>query len=211
MGTSTTESGGLVLEGLERAVVFNRLRAAIGLRWELPRLLQGVTIPLGGRCLEIGTGMGWGTLGIIQRYPSLTAIASDYDQAILPVARAYIQQHAPTMHVAFCRANAKAFPFPDGTFDVVLALYVLHHVAGYREALRDISRVLKPGGCFLFIDVVRIPFLPRLRTVVPPDGLPSKSELTDLLVETGFGIERWGGIPGLGVVVARTEQMRASS
>lgn len=34
-----------MLEGLERKVVHNRLRAALGLRWELPRLLNGVAIP----------------------------------------------------------------------------------------------------------------------------------------------------------------------
>ncbi len=203
MGTAPTDLEGLTLEGLERVVVFNRLRAAIGLRWELPRLLQGVTIPAGGRCLEIGTGMGWGTLGLIQRSPGITAIASDYDQTVLPLARAYIQQHAPRARVAFCCANAKAFPFPDSTFDVVLALYVLHHVAGYRAALRDINRVLKPGGRFFFIDVVRGPLLPHLRALVPPDGLPSKDELAQLLGETGFSVERWRGWPGLGFVVAR--------
>ena len=63
--------GGLVLEGLERAVVHNRLRAALGLRWELPRLLNGVAIPAGSRCLEIGTGVGWGTLGLLQHYPAI--------------------------------------------------------------------------------------------------------------------------------------------
>jgi ubiquinone/menaquinone biosynthesis C-methylase UbiE len=191
------------LEGLERVVVFNRLRAVIGLRWELPRLLQNVIIPPGGRCLEIGTGMGWGILGLIQRYPGMTAIASDYDRTVLPLARAYIQQHAPTARVTFCCANAKSFPFPDSTFDVVLALYVLHHVAGYREALHDIRRVLKPGGCFLFIDVVRTPLLPRLRRLVPPDGLPSRDELTQLLMEASLSIEHWRGLPGLGLVVAR--------
>jgi ubiquinone/menaquinone biosynthesis C-methylase UbiE len=89
--------------------------------------------------------MGWGTLGLIQDYPGILAIASEYDWTVLPLARAYIQQHAPTTRVAFCCASAKSFPFPDGTFDVVLALYVLHHVAGYREALRDIRRVIKLG------------------------------------------------------------------
>jgi len=203
VAATSTDLGGLVLVGLERVMVFNRLRATIGLRWELPRLLQDMTIPPGSRCLEIGTGMGWGTLGLVRRSPDIIAIASDYDQTVLPLARAFIRQHAPTAHVAFCRANAKAFPFADSTFDVVLALYVLHHVAGYRAALHDISRVLKPDGRFCFIDIVRAPLMPRLRTLVPPDGLPSKDELVQLLRETGFSIQRWRGWPGLGFVIAR--------
>ena len=203
MSTRTTDVEGLVLEGLERVVVFNRLRAALGLRWELPRLVRGVAFPPGSRCLEIGTGMGWGTLGLIQRNPGITVIATDYDHTVLPMARSYILRHAPTAHVVFCQANAKSFPFPDGTFDVALALYVLHHVAGYREALRDIRRVMKLGGRFLFIDVVRTQLMPHVRELVPPDGLPSKEELTQFLIEADFCIERWSGFPGLGLVVAR--------
>ena len=194
--------GGLVLEGLERAVVHNRLRATLGLRWELPRLLNGVAIPAGSRCLEIGTGMGWGTLGLLQRYPTIVAVATEYDRSVLPMTRSYIQHHAPGAHVAFCLANAKAFPFPDHTFDIVLALYVLHHVAGYRAALEDIGRVLKPGGRFLFIDVIRASWMPRFPARVPPDGLPSQAELTQMLVDAGFRIERWNGFPIRALVTA---------
>ena len=66
-----------------------------------------------------------------------------------------------------------------------------------------ISRVLKPDGRFCFIDVVRTPLIPRLRTLVPPNGLASKDELVQLLRETGFNIERWRGWPGLGLVITR--------
>ena len=197
--------GGLVLEGLERTVVHNRLRAALGLRWELPRLLDGVAIPTGSRCLEIGTGMGWGTLGLLQRYPAIVAVATEYDRSVLPMTRSYIQHYAPGAHVAFCQADAKAFPFPDHTFDIVLALYVLHHVAGYRAALEDIGRVLKPGGRFLFIDVIRASWMPRFPAHVPPDGLPSQAELTQMLVDAGFRIERWNGFPIRALVTARKQ------
>ena len=38
------EVGGLCLQGLERAIIFNRWRAAVGLRYELARLLEGVPL-----------------------------------------------------------------------------------------------------------------------------------------------------------------------
>jgi len=49
-------SSGATLRGIERIAVFNRLRATVGLRWELPPLLSSVAIPAGSTCLEIGTG-----------------------------------------------------------------------------------------------------------------------------------------------------------
>lgn len=200
-----TQSG--ILKGLERKVVFNRMRAAVGLRCELPRLLDGMKIPPDHLCLEIGTGLGWGTLGLVRRNDSIRVIATDYDGTILPLARAYLSQHKAASRVAFYQANAKCLPFPDDTFDLVLALYVLHHLFGYRQPLKEVGRVTKPGGRFLFIDFVRIPLMPSFRGWFPPEGLPSQSEFTRLLAEAGFRIERWWGLPVWVFVVARKEKV----
>lgn len=202
-----SDTQGVILQGLERVVVFNRLRAQFGLRRELPRLLQGVSISPGSRCLEIGAGLGWGTLGLVQWQPTVRMIATDYDRAVLPLAQSYIGQHAPTGHVSFCQADAKSLPFPDESFDIVLALYVLHHVLGYSQALGEIGRVTKPDGRFLCIDVLRIPGLPRFKHLVPPEGLISRAELMQLLTAAGFGIERWVRIPGWGLIVACKEHV----
>ena len=197
-----------ILKSLERKVVFNRLRAAVGLRFELPRLLHGVEIPPASLCLEIGTGLGWGTLGLVRRDDSIQAIATDYEGTILPLARAYLSQHKAASRVAFCQANAKCLPFPDDTFDLVVALYVLHHVFGNRQSLKEVGRVTKRGGRFLFIDFVRVPLMPSSRGWFPPEGLPSQSEFTRLLAEAGFRIERWQMLPIWALVVASKEKGR---
>lgn len=43
-------------------------------------------------------------------------------------------------------ASLLELPFPDGTFDAVICAEVLEHVRDYRKALRELTRVLKPGG-----------------------------------------------------------------
>ena len=191
------ESKAGVLKGLERMLVHNQLRAAVGLRAELPFLLRGAQLPLHPRCLEIGAGLGWGTLGLAQRINPERVVSLDYDQAILPKARTIHRQRGAASRVEYCCADGKALPFSDGTFDLVLALYVLHHLAGYPEALREIARVTRPGGRFLFIDPVHVPLMPRLRGMVAPDGLPSRPELTALAVKAGLHVERWRGLPFL--------------
>jgi len=49
---------------------------------------------------------------------------------------------------ALSSANALELPFADNTFDKVICSEVLEHIPDYRGALREIERVLKPGGLF---------------------------------------------------------------
>ena len=48
--------------------------------------------------------------------------------------------------VRFVKANATELPFEDGEFDALLSLDVLCHLPGLEEGLRELSRVVRPGG-----------------------------------------------------------------
>lgn len=56
-------------------------------------------------------------------------------------------------------------PFPDDHFDLVLASHVLEHLTHYVEAVREIHRILKPGGTF----VAKVPEFPCRAAVADPD------------------------------------------
>ena len=204
-------SSGATLSGVERLAVFNRLRAVVGLRWELPPLLKSVALPAGSRCLEIGTGLGWGTAGLLRKQASLTVVTTDYERAILQRARTFIQEEQPGARVGYAQVDAKALPFPNDRFDFVLSLYVLHHAMGYRAALAELERVLKPGGSLLMIDLMRPAFLPQLPASLAPEGILTKAEWNELLRSSGFGITRWqtryflGPLPRCSVVAAVTK------
>jgi ubiquinone/menaquinone biosynthesis C-methylase UbiE len=184
-------SSGATLSGIERFAVFNRLRAAVGLRWELPPLLKSADLPAGSTCLEIGTGLGWGTVGLLRKQPSLTVVATDYEHTILRSARTFIHEEQPSGRVGYARVDAKALAFSSGRFDFVLSLYVLHHAMGYRAALVEIARVLKPGGSLLMIDLVRPEFLPQLPASLAPEGILTKAEWQALFESCGLDISRW--------------------
>ena len=134
------------------------------------------------------------------------AVVTDYDAQVLPTTRAYLRRESGA-RVVLARADAKRLPFDDGTFDLVLVTYALHHVMGYRAALAEIARVLRPGGVLLAADPVRPSFLPGRRSSAPPDGLPSERELRALLAGAGLSLERWRRFGPFAYVGARRERL----
>jgi len=54
----------------------------------------------------------------------------------------------------FLEADATNLPFHDNDFDVVLSFGVMHHISNWLDALKEISRVLRTGGYFVYWDLV---------------------------------------------------------
>jgi ubiquinone/menaquinone biosynthesis C-methylase UbiE len=139
--------------------------------------------------LDIATGLGWASAGLVRRDASVQIVALDYDGTILPRTREYLRSHGAAANIRLCRADAKYLPFREGRFDLVLCLYGLHHFRGCLAAMREISRVLKPGGTFALIDPVRKPGSPSGSSHHGLD-VTTPEELHRMLGEAGFDILR---------------------
>ena len=51
--------------------------------------------------------------------------------------------------VEWCRASAESLPYDSGTFDIVLAVTILCFIRDPLQVVREVSRVLRPGGSFV--------------------------------------------------------------
>lgn len=93
-------------------------------------------IPKGGKILELGSASG-GQWPVLREW-SLDITGVDlYEPAVKKS-----QKEGLNIHLAF----VESMPFPDETFDLVCSRHVMEHVAGVSQALKEIWRVLKPGG-----------------------------------------------------------------
>src|SRR4051794_13558629 len=117
----------------------------------LGRLRTSVLAAATGDVLEIGGGTG----ANIEAYPdTITSLTITEPEA--PMLRRLQQKAAASNRdVTALRAPAEDLPFEDGTFDTVVSTLVLCGVDDQQRALRQIGRVLRPGGRLLFIEHVR--------------------------------------------------------
>jgi ubiquinone/menaquinone biosynthesis C-methylase UbiE len=103
-----------------------------------------------GRVLEIGGGTG-ANLPFYQGVETLTL--TDPEKPMVHRLERRLQDRSPK--VQLLRAPAEDLPFEDASFDVAVSTLVLCTVDDQARALRELRRVLKPGGRLLFIEHVR--------------------------------------------------------
>ena len=161
-------------------------------------LLEHVGLPPQPHCLEIGCGQGALARLLVERYDA-QVVASDYDPAQVALAQERLADLGE--HVELRVVDARAIPFDDAVFDAVFSFGVLHHIpGGWREALAEIARVLrspepaegKPGGWFVFTDLVVTPRAGRLmKRLLPRFDHLEEAALQECLAQNGLRLEHY--------------------
>lgn len=93
--------------------------------------------------LEIGCGTGDFAERVCRALPSVSYVATDQSAAMVEATRAR-GIRAEVM-------DATALPFADESFDVVVAAWMLYHVPDLDTTLREVKRVLRPGGALVAV------------------------------------------------------------
>jgi SAM-dependent methyltransferase len=90
--------------------------------------------------LEVGSGLGLLAGEVARRIPKGRALGVEFSAGQLARAAARVP------NLRFAQGDAHHLPFADSVFDVVYCRYVLEHVGDPLHVLREMRRVLKPGG-----------------------------------------------------------------
>jgi SAM-dependent methyltransferase len=103
------------------------------------------------RVLDIATGGGHTALAFARFTPSVVAL--DVTVPMVQAARAFVAA-AGVPGVRFLGADVEALPFRDRTFGTVTCRTAAHHFPSLLPALREVARVLRPGGSLLAEDIM---------------------------------------------------------
>ncbi len=106
-------------------------------------VLDGIDDVGGGRVLDAGCGKARYSAILRQRFPAARITALDISSEMLR----HVPQGIETVHHGIL-----GMPFPDATFDAVICVEALEHVVRTELALRELVRVLRPGGRLVIID-----------------------------------------------------------
>ena len=101
-----------------------------------------------GHALELGCGTGFFLLNLIQAGVARRGSVTDLSPGMVKVATR--NGKSLGLDVDGRVADAEGIPYGDDTFDLVVGHAVLHHIPDVEKSLREVVRVLKPGGRFVF-------------------------------------------------------------
>jgi phosphatidylethanolamine/phosphatidyl-N-methylethanolamine N-methyltransferase len=106
---------------------------------------------IGGRVLEVGVGTG---ISLPQYAPNLRIFGTDISEGMLDKAKARVKNLRLKNVEGLAVMDAEKLEFPDNSFDVVMAQYVVTAVPNPEAAMDEFARVLRPGGEIILLSRV---------------------------------------------------------
>ena len=102
----------------------------------------------GGKALEVGCGRGVGVEIILDTFRAAGVVAFDIDPTLVALAARRVEPYADKVWLSV--GSATEIQADDSTFDAVFDFGVIHQIDGWRTAVAECARVLKPGGRLYF-------------------------------------------------------------
>jgi demethylmenaquinone methyltransferase/2-methoxy-6-polyprenyl-1,4-benzoquinol methylase len=178
-----------------------------------------------GPALDLATGTGDLALALRALHPARAVIAADFALGMLDVARPKLARADPAGRIRLVAADALRLPFASGRFACVTSAFLLRNLADLEQGLREMRRVLQPGGRVVALEITQMTLpvvaplfrlyfhgaVPRIGRLVSGDPeaytyLPQSvtrfatpAELTRLLERAGFRDVRHRRV-GLGTI-----------
>jgi demethylmenaquinone methyltransferase/2-methoxy-6-polyprenyl-1,4-benzoquinol methylase len=135
--------------------------------------------------LDVATGTAAVAIELARRSPSRHVVGVDQSAEMLAAGRARLARAGLDSRVELREAHAERLPFDDASFDALTFTYLLRYVDDPEATLRELARVVRPGGVVAMLEfgVPRGPWRPLwdlyVGAVLPAAGL-------------AFGREWWG-------------------
>lgn len=191
--------------------LLNRLISfGVDQRWRR-RTVRSLALPAQARVLDLATGTADLALLLARMHPDARVTGVDPSLRMLEIGRTKVEQAGLQDRIELCAGRAESLPYPDGSFEAVTIAFGIRNVPDRAAGLREMARVLVPGGRVGILELSEPPkgplgSLARLHVhhVVPWLGgvisgvreyrylqqsiaaFPPAAQFSDLMRESGF-------------------------
>ena len=107
------------------------------------------------RILDVGTGTALIPIELFRRPVSASVWAVDLAAEMLILGEQNVRDAAMHGRVLLEQVDAKMLPYRDGEFDIVMSNSIIHHIPEPIDSLREMIRVVSPGGLLFVRDLLR--------------------------------------------------------
>lgn len=131
---------------------YDALAKLMGVERTRSALLEDAELQPSQRVLDVGCGTGTLAVLIKRAHPDVEVVGIDPDPGALTRAGRKASRAAASIRLD--QGTAGALPYEDGAFDRVVSSFLFHHLPADEKArmLREVRRVLAPGGRFAMVD-----------------------------------------------------------
>jgi SAM-dependent methyltransferase len=151
--------------------------------------VAGLGLPRGGAVLDAGCGTGRALPALRDAVgPSGIVLGADLTPAMLTAAARMGRDRAGQLLLA----DVSRLPLRDACLDAVFAAGLISHLADRRAGLRELARVVRPGGSLaLFHPIGRAALAARQGRTPTPDDVRAEPNLRPLLAEAGWRLDSY--------------------
>jgi len=132
-------------------------------RWRA-RAIDDLELPADARVLDVCTGTGDFAIAAADARPQATIVGVDFAAAMLAIGLDKVRARSLARRVALVRGDATTIPVRDGWADAATIGFGIRNVNRPERALREIARVLKPGGRLAILELGE-PTIPGVRQI----------------------------------------------
>ena len=196
------------LNWAERLIVNNPVRVMIQrqiIKW------IGKTVAPGARILEVGCGRGAGACLLLEKFQPASLHALDLDRRMIRQALDYLNPEQKR-RISLYVGDVFRLPYRDAVLDGVFGFGVLHHLPDWREGLREVARVLKPGGFYFleeFYPQFYQNFLAKRLFLHPEHDRFYSHDLRQALEDCGLSLQQCLEQKQLGILAVVTKEIGA--
>lgn len=142
------------LNAIEKFLMNNPIRSFVQRKKEAAIFEELGGKAVGQKVLEIGCGRGVGTEIIFDRFGAAEVHAFDVDPEMVALARKRLTEYS-TEELRLFVGDAERLDVPENSYDAVFDFGIIHHIPHWQKTVKEVARVLKPGGKFYFEEVTR--------------------------------------------------------